>query len=574
VWSHRYSVNAGVTERKDDRRGGTREPEETARRLLDRYWEDFLGLEPLFATLVGDERFDDRLPDPSPEGLARRESVHRSALRALRGMERSALDLEVRTALDMLEAVARRDLAIVEHRLDRFWAVSHMFGSYLFGPSQLLGQLGMLQRVDTPERLDRYVARLVAVPRYLDAIGEVMREAVDAGQVVPAVVAERSIGLVERQVEADPETSPALEPLAEGGAADRERVTAALTDHVFPAYAGYVEALRDYRRSARETVGLGALPDGEGMYAAEILGWTTVPLDPQELQDLGRAELDRLREEGRGIASRLGFPDPAAAVAAHAAAGRNEAARDAVLRLVGEMVRGAWDAAPRFFGRLPKETCEVRAVPRDREGDVLDYYQGPTEDWSRPAVYWVNTAPRPRHSVATTTYHESIPGHHFETALSVEATGRHPIRRHGNELQGAAFGEGWGLYSERLADQMGLYRDDYERLGMLELQALRAARLVVDTGLHAFGWSREQAVAALADTGLPYWKAEAEADRYIAMPAQALSYKVGQMEIERWRGEASRRRGFRLSDFHDRLLGVGSLPLPALSRELEAAGEA
>jgi uncharacterized protein (DUF885 family) len=203
-----------VTERNDDRRGGTPEPEETAPRLLDRYWEDFLGLEPLFATLVGDERFDDRLPDPSPEGLARRESVHRSALRALRGMDQSELDLEVRTALDMLEAVARRDLAIVEHRLDRFWAVSHMVGSYLFGPSQLLGQLGMLQRVDTAERLDRYVARLGAVPRYLDTIGEVMREAVDAGQVVPAVIAERSIGLVERQVEADPETSPALEPLA------------------------------------------------------------------------------------------------------------------------------------------------------------------------------------------------------------------------------------------------------------------------------------------------------------------------------------------------------------------------
>jgi uncharacterized protein (DUF885 family) len=192
---------------------------------------------------------------------------------------------------------------------------------------------------------------------------------------------------------------------------------------------------------------------------------------------------------------------------------------------------------------------------------------------SRPGVYWVNSTPRPRHSLATTTYHEANPGHHFETALSVETPGRHPIRRHGNELQGVAFGEGWGLYSERLADEMGLYDDDYERLGMLEFQALRAARLVVDTGIHAFGWSRDQVVATLADTGLPLWMAEAEADRYIAMPGQSLSYKVGQMQIERWREEASRHPGFRLPDFHDRLLGVGSLPLPALHRELEAAAE-
>lgn len=147
------------------------------------------------------------------------------------------------------------------------------------------------------------------------------------------------------------------------------------------------------------------------------------------------------------------------------------------------------------------------------------------------------------------------------------------IRRHGNELQGSAFGEGWGLYSERLADELGLYADEHERVGMLEMQALRAARLVVDTGIHAFGWTRDRVVATLEDTGLPTWMAEAETDRYVAMPGQALSYRVGQREIERWRYEASRREGFRLADFHDRLLQIGSLPLPALRRELGAAGK-
>jgi uncharacterized protein (DUF885 family) len=539
--------------------------------LLDSYWDRFLSLEPLFGTLVGDERYDHQLPDPSPAGLARRESIHRSTLRAMERLERRGLGLEDLNALDMLEAVARRDLAIVELRLDRFWAVSHMFGSYLMGPSQLVGQIATLQRVDTPERLDRYLARLSAAPSYFEAIGEVMRESVDAGMVAPAVVVDRSIGLVERQLGAGPDGSPVLEPVS--GGRERERVHAAVSQHVFPALAGYLEALREYRRSARETLGLGALPGGEAMYVAEILGWTGLPLEPQELHDLGRAGLEAIREESRAIASRLGHPDPRAAIAAHTAAGGNEVARDDVLRLAREQVERGWDAAPRAFGRLPSRNCEVRAVPRESEDDALDYYQGPTEDGSRPGVYWVNTAPRPRHSLATTTYHEATPGHHFESALSVETPGRHPIRRHGNELQGSAFGEGWGLYSERLADELGLYVDEYERLGMLEMQGLRAARLVVDTGIHAFGWSRDRIVATLEDTGLPTWMAEAETDRYTAMPGQALSYRVGQLQIERWREDASRRPGFRLADFHDRLLEIGSLPLPALRRELEASAE-
>jgi len=537
-----------------------------ARKLLDRFWDEFLSLEPLFATLVGDDRFDDRLPDPGPDGLARRESVHRSALDALQGIDRAGLEMEDRTALDMVESLAQRDLAVVEHRLDRLWAVSHMQGSYLCGPGLLLGQLGALQRADTRERVDRYVARLSAVPRYLEAIEGVMREGVDAGQVAPAVVVERSIGLVERQLEAGADASPAMQPVT--GAADRERIAAALTDQAFPAYARYLEALRAYRPSSRERLGLSALPGGEEMYAAEILGWTGLALDPGDLHDLGRSALDGIREEGHAIASGLGFPDPAAAVAAQTG---NEVARDEVLSLARDQVERGWEGARGFFGRLPTRNCEVRAVPLDLEGDALDYYQGPTDDWSRPGIYWVNSAARPRHSLATTTYHEATPGHHFETALSVEAEGRHAIRRLGNELQGAAFGEGWGLYSERLADEMGLYADDYERLGMLEMQALRAARLVVDTGAHAFGWARERAVAELEETGLPRWMAEAEADRYIAMPGQALCYKVGQLEIERLREEASRLPGFRLPDFHDRLLEVGSVPLPSLRRELRAA---
>lgn len=253
----------------------------------------------------------------------------------------------------MLEALARRDLAILEHCLDRLWAVSHMQGSYLCGPGLLVGQFGALQRADAPERMDRYVARLSAVPGYLEAIGEVMRDAVDAGQVAPAVVVDRSIGLVERQLEAGPEISPAMQPVAEAEAEDRERIAAVLADRVLPAYDRYLEALREYRPSARETLGLHALRGGERIYAAEILGWTGLTLDPRELHDLGRAQLDGIREEGRAIASSLGFPDRAAAVAAHTG---NEVARDGVLELARSHVEKGWE------GSVP-----LRALRRELE---------------------------------------------------------------------------------------------------------------------------------------------------------------------------------------------------------------
>jgi uncharacterized protein (DUF885 family) len=250
--------------------------------------------------------------------------------------------------------------------------------------------------------------------------------------------------------------------------------------------------------------------------------------------------------------------------------------REEILEWTKDRVARSWEVSTRFFGRMPNRNCEVRPVEEFREKDILDYYQGASLDGSRPAIFHVNTAPRPLYSLAATIYHEANPGHHLQSGLEAEAPGGRPeIRRWGGELQGAAFAEGWGLYCERLADEIGLYEDDYERVGMLELQSLRATRLIVDTGIHALGWDRGRAVKALEATGLSTWKAEVEADRYIAMPGQALCYKVGQMEIERWRDEAASRErsSFSLRDFHDQLLAMGSLPLPAMRREL-GIGEA
>jgi uncharacterized protein (DUF885 family) len=237
--------------------------------LAERYWEDLLELEPMLGTEVGDERYDDRLPDPSEEGLAHRADVQRRALAELEGIDRSALDVTARTTLDVMEAIAQRDLDSVEYRFDRFTAVVH-----IWGPAQLLAELASRQRADTDERRERYLRRLQAVPGYLDEMCRIIREAATLGQTVPEVVADRTIGQVERLVAGDPADSPVLTPLA--GVADDQRqpYVDLVSSAIMPAYERYLGALRDYRPHATATLGLSALDHGEEMYAAQIRAWT------------------------------------------------------------------------------------------------------------------------------------------------------------------------------------------------------------------------------------------------------------------------------------------------------------
>jgi uncharacterized protein (DUF885 family) len=538
--------------------------------LVHRYWEGLLELEPLIGTMVGDERFDDRLGDPSDAGREHRRSFQQGALDELAGIDRSGLDVTMRTTLDVLESIAHRDVAEIAHRFDRLQVVSH-----LWGPGQLLAELGSTQRADTPERLDRYLTRLSAIPAYLASVNEVIRDALSSGTLAPKVVAERAVGQVERLLAIDPGESPALAALDEADSDGRDRVVAAVRDVVNPAYQRYLEELRNYLPHATETIGLSALPDGDAMYATQILAWTTLPLEAGEIHDIGVERLGSIQEERQQIAASLGFSSAAEAVAAHTAAGHNTAvSREDLLRVAREQVQRGWEAAPTFFGRMPSDNCDVRLVEEFREADMpFAFYQPPTADGSRAGIYYVNAydlPTRPLHHLATTSYHEANPGHHFQLTIEQQIPDRPPLRSFGGMLAGSAFVEGWGLYSERLADEMGLFLDEYERLGMLDAQAHRAARLVTDTGIHALNWSRQESIQALEDAGVPPTDAAIEIDRYIAMPAQALSYMVGMIEVERAREAAAAKEGaeFSLKDFHDRILALGSLPLPSLLREL------
>jgi uncharacterized protein (DUF885 family) len=547
-----------------------------ARDLAQRYWDELLELEPILATQVGDDRFDDRLPDTTEAGVERAREVHEAARADAASIDRTTLAEAERTVLAVLDTVAERALEGIRLRTDRMAGVTH-----LLGPGALLVQLGSLQPADTPERAERYLARLNGFTAFMDGLNEAAMAGADEGITQPRLVVDRTIGQIERLLQIPPEQCPAMAPVASSPDETQERVAGMLRDVVYPAYQGFLSMLRAYRERARESIGLTDLPDGEERYAVEIRSFTTVDRKADEIHQTGLDQLELIEVQKREIARGLGFDSVEEAMAAYAASGKDRpSSREEIVRVAEDRVQRGWDAAPRAFGRLPSAECEVRAVEELREKDTpFAYYQPASGDGSRAGIFYVNTGGHEEaklHRLAAVAFHEANPGHHFQISIEQEYADRQPLRRFGVFLVGSAFVEGWGLYVERLADELGCYADEYERIGMLEAQAWRAARLVTDTGIHALGWDRERAIDALDKaTGGPRRDAEIEIDRYIAWPAQALSYMIGQLELERYRREAEARDGgkFSLSGFHDRLLSLGSLPLPVLQQELSAAAD-
>jgi uncharacterized protein (DUF885 family) len=548
-------------------------PNDDVRATADRFWEALLELQPVLGTSIGDERFDDRLPDPGEAGRADTERACRTAVDELALVDRQQLDAGARATADVMEAICERTLEKLANRSDRFEVANHMWG-----PGAMLAEIASLQRADTAERLDRYDHRLRGFPAFLGASADVAREGIATGVVAPRIVADRTVAQIERILSLEPKDSPAMMPVGDDAEA-RERIADTVRDVVYPAYESFLAMMRDeYLPVATETIGMSALPGGEAMYATEVLSWTSLPLDPRDVHELGVDRFDAIQAERFQVAGELGYATPAEAVADRTTRGENTAETpERLVAMAEDQVARSWQVAPSFFGRLPSENCQVRRVEEFREADMpFAFYNPPTEDRSRPGIYYINAydlADRALHHVASVTYHEANPGHHFQLAIEQEMTDRPPLRRFGAGLAAAAFAEGWGLYAERLADEMGLYLDGWERLGMLDNQAHRAARLITDTGIHALGWTREAAVAKLEEGGQTHTDSVIEVDRYISMPAQALCYMIGMIEIEKARAAAAAREGsaFSLRDFHDRVLAQGQLPLPSFRAEMGTA---
>jgi len=539
--------------------------------LADRFWDRFLERNPGWATVFGDERWDDRLDDPSAAGRADELAALDELERDAAALEDPGLPTEDRVTLDILRVVAHMRREYHAHELWQMDGIDQMSG-----PQTLPTELARFQRVDTPERLARLIARLDAYPAYMAAVGDNIRAGLAAGRTAARAVVERTITQTRRAVETPTEGSALLAAHPELSDADRAALAAVIDRSVQPALREFLALLEAYLPQARKGEGICWLPDGAALYRYAILASTTLDETPQALHDHGLARIAALDEERTVIAQRLGFPDAAAYRAFLETDPANHASEPAELvRLAEAQVARAFAAAPAWFGRLPSADCEVKPVESHQEQEAPPaFYFPPATDGSRPGRYYINTfqpGSRPLHRLAATTFHEATPGHHFQIALEAELPDLNTFRRLGSRLAGMSYAEGWGLYAERLADEMGLYEDDRERFGMLDSEAWRAARLVVDTGIHAFRWTREQSIEFLRRTaGLSQLEAETETDRYIGWPGQALAYTTGQREIEGLRRQLAARDGdrFDLRAFHDQVIGHGSLPLATLRREL------
>jgi uncharacterized protein (DUF885 family) len=541
--------------------------------LADAFWERFLRVSPVSATLNGDDRYDDRMPDPGPAGRAEAHDLATWVIAEARAIPEAGLPVEEQITRDMLEVLGGIYLTEDEHRLDILQVVDQMGG-----PQTFLPQLATLQHTDTPERLAKFEARLRGYPAFQAANAELVREGLASGLTAPRIVAERVVAQLERMLAVPPEESPVVQVLGHLAPADRERIAATVRDEVYPADAAFLEVLRGpYLAATRTDPGIWSAPDGEAIYRTLIRHWTTLDADPVEVHRSGVEELVTIEEERRVISRAAGFGDDTAAYRRALTADPTNipASREALVARALEDIERADAAAAGAFGRTPRAACRVLPVEEYKERDApFAYYYPPAGDGSRPGTYYVNTYDLPSRlysRLAATTYHEATPGHHFQIALEVENPTLNRFRRFGSRMLGGAYVEGWGLYAERFADELGLYRNAAERFGMLDAQAWRAGRLIVDTGMHALRWTRQQSIDCLLnEVGLSMTDATIETDRYICWPAQALTYKLGQREIERLRHELEARDGarFDLRAFHDELLGHGSLPLATLAREL------
>ena len=538
----------------------------------DEYWEYFRGSAQFWNIDRGDVDQIDQWEDLSPTGVASR--LERLATFASRAKRMSMDQLTERetsllAAVDFsAEATAatlpfERDLAMVAGPFNFVTFVSVLIPGY---------------SLVTREHGLGYIAKLRSMPAFVEGWIDGLREGARVGRIATARGVAAAVDAIDTLMRSDLADDPlaSQEPPSqlspEDAMAWRAEVVVAIRDAARPALARLRAVLHDELLALARTdqrPGICHLPGGEEGYAGLLWASTSTRLTHQAVHELGLQQLALLDDEYRRLgASTFGIEDPARL--------RERLRTDSSLRYTSadEIITEAMAAVaraetevPRWFARLPRSACKVVAASTGPKA----YYTGPSPDGNRPGTYYVNAANPAtwaRYQLEVTTFHEAVPGHHLQLALAQEAD-LHPVV---GELEVTSFGEGWGLYAERLADEMGLYSSPLQRVGMLTLDSLRAARLVVDTGIHALGWSRDAAIEfLLAETALDRVNAASEIDRYIATPGQATSYMIGRLEIQRLRALAQQRLGSRFSvtTFHDIVLGSGMTPLYQLARSID-----
>jgi uncharacterized protein (DUF885 family) len=531
------------------------------------YHESFLRRHPVYATAIGDRRLDALLEDDSPAGIDR----WRATLDALEARLRSTPPDDPVTHAALAEAI-QTDRAFVEADLASF-NVDPMDGIQV----DLLN-IPSYQPIRSPAEADALLERWRAMPTAIDDASANLRRGAASGRVGVAMLVTKVLQQIDELLARPDGEWPLVAP-AEQAPEIRDHLLDVVSREIRPAFERYRATIRELAPDARpdDRPGLVHVPGGPEAYAALARAHTSLDTPPERVHRIGLEEITRIDTEFAELgAELLGTRGLAATLAAL----RTDPAlhfrtREEIVGVAEASLARARAAIGDWFGRLPKAPCEVVVMPAHEEKhSTIAYYREPAADGSRPGQFYVNTsapATRPRYEAETLAFHESIPGHHLQLAIMQELTSLPAFRRFNGST---AYIEGWGLYTERLSVEMGLLSDERSQFGVLSFDAWRASRLVVDTGVHAMGWTRQQAIDFMTQhTALGSNNIANEVDRYIAYPGQALAYKLGQLELLALRDEARARQGdrFDIRAFHDVVLGEGALPLPALREAVERA---
>jgi len=540
--------------------------------LIENEWQWTLRDDPEFASWLGDHRYDQRWQDLSLDAIQRRHEYRKSVLENLAKIDSTLLSKQDRVSYELFRGQ-------YEDSVEAYKFGWHLVPLTQRGGIQDSSSLASSLRFDTVSDYEAWNVRLDSFPDYMDQTLALMQGGVDRKIVHARVIMTRLPSQIRRQIVDDPSKSLFYKPyrdMPDSIPADKQDELKAeaqllIKDRVVPAYRKMLRFFEDvYLPACFEKVGVWQIPDGKEFYASRARQFTTTALTPQEIHDIGQHEVTRIRGEMQQIMREVGFKGTFGEFLEHLRNDPKYYYKDPN-RLLSEykaICRRIDPQLPKMFGRLPRRPYQLEAIPEHLAPDTTTaYYRSPSADGSRNGTYFVNLyrpETRPKYEMEVLSVHEAVPGHHLQIALAQELEGIPEFRRYGGYT---AFIEGWGLYSERLGYELGLYKDPYSRFGQLTYDMWRAVRLVVDTGIHDQGWSRQEAINFFAaNAAKSMHDIENEIDRYIAWPGQALAYKIGQLRILELRKKAETELGdkFDLRDFHDTILGQGAVTLNVL----------
>jgi uncharacterized protein (DUF885 family) len=545
--------------------------------LLAEQWEYTLSTNPEFASIIGDKRWNDQSSDNSLAAVQKDLAKSAEFLKRFEAIDTDGFPEQEQLNKTLMIQDLRQGL---EGAKFKNWEmpVAQNYGIQIQAP-QFVNYLPF----DTVKDFEDYATRLKNLPKQFEDTMDNMRAGMADGLMAPKFLLEKVVPQAEGIAKQDPEKSPFAQPLAKfpksASAEDQKRlhdqIIGLIREKVNPEYVKFAKFVKDeYAPKGRTEVGVWSLPDGAARYAFLVHRSTTTKMTPEEIHQVGLKEVARIESEMLKIARKMGYKDTKTFNAAlekdpaHHAHSRQE-----IVDLYAKYIDQMWKKLPEIFGRLPKAKVEVKPTEEFREATAsgAEYNQG-TPDGKRPGVVNVNTgdfAKRTTINIETTAYHEGVPGHHMQISIAQELPTLPPFRQQGGNT---AYIEGWALYSEDLGRDVGFFQDPYELYGHYQDEMLRAIRLVVDTGLHFKKWTREQVVQFFHDhSGIDEVEVQSETDRYIAVPSQALGYKIGQLTILRLRENARKELGakFDIRKFHDEILGAGSLPMDVLKERID-----